>query len=1387
MATQQEIIQILLQSDGVDDARQIVTALQGIATSGDTAAPAAQRVLEAFEAIGTQTNAAASIASLRAELAETADSMVAARLKVEQFEAQFDAAEAPTARLTANLAKARAGVAALQAQFNSQQAAITSAENALASAGLSTENLDATQRELAAQLAVTRAEALELAAGFDTATAAGEREALTMTEVADRSSILRAGFDQLKTVLGTIAGILAFEKIKQDIGEVLDTGDKFAKWGAEFAAAFGSAQAGEDALAKVKQIADETPLSLDQVTQAALQAKKEGLDPFDGSLQSIISTSVQYGGNADTVTELITALGKSANQGGLNIRTLTLLQQQGIPAAQLLGNAMGKTSDQIIELAKNSKLGSDSVSTLISALGKQNTGALASQMQLLGTQVVKVKDDYDEFLELIAKSGAYDFVVGKLNDLNVAFKQGLEDGSLQASAKAISDDLIALGNALISVTKFAIDHGDAIKTVAEAYALFKVSKLAADLLLMAGNLATNTAATLRNAAAAQADAAAQVELAAAMKAASVAAGGSNVALDAASKGGILNALKSFSSLRGALNGVGSSLTGLVGGPIPAFIAAVGFAAVETYNAIDAEIAWGKQSLELIDQQRELAQTQTDLVAKAKVVAEQTKASADTQIATADALAGKNKEQSASYIASLQNAVRYYTSIEVQDKALGDSQGAKAANDKIKAYSLAIIDATTHQKELGASIEETSAKVAAVVDHFDALESDAKSAITAITGAFDGIQIDTPSGLQKTVDIITQISIQSKDAKNAVEGELVGALQKLDAADLSDIQKNLLDLFANGKVSAQTLKTFLDASLQASLTGLGLSAEQSGQEFTSAGAKIIASFTNIADNARSSGNQIQLAFAQSLSKLTTSGEVETLKAQLQDAFNEGRISAAQLAAGTDAAGRKIADLQATAKESGDALDGMGKVGQSAFDALGIKSQATLERLAADALRTFQQIKAGSADTGAGLVDQQNAFLAYAAKALAASVQLDQGQRDAIEANLESQAAILKVTGALQTLETQSNKSAAAVVSDSQKYEASLTALGDAAVARAKAYEEAGNAANYATDQTKAAGDAAADAAKKYDGFTDTGEEGFADLTQAMANTRTEFLKISDAAAAFYDESLKGNFELTTESDDAGAGFQRTAEAMAAAAKQTTDQIADQRSQLQAEITDINNVGTSSASGFGQFGTSADAAAAKMKSLVADIQNGTYDAGLLGQADLAPLQQALQEAIQRTQQLADAAQQAKDQFSSLGDQLQDDLDSAAGNDTAVEDRRFQKQLADLKAAAQAAGELNSAQYRQDVQNANDLHALKLKQIQEQQDAQNGTTSSGGGSSPSSPGGIGSGSSGSNGGGAGLGGLQQVNIHINGQPQDATILTDDAGTQLLKSLILAKGNSI
>jgi len=411
------------------------------------------------------------------------------------------------------------------------------------------------------------------------------------------------------------------------------------------------------------------------------------------------------------------------------------------------------------------------------------------------------------------------------------------------------------------------------------------------------------------------------------------------------------------------------------------------------------------------------------------------------------------------------------------------------------------------------------------------------------------------------------------------------------------------------------------------------------------------------------------------------------------------STGSLAERLDRASRSILDLK---DSSGKTLSGVDALKES-MKLLGTTSQQALEEAANRAGRLFANVNQLSADTAAGLADRQNAFLAYAAAALAANAQLDDAAKADIRARLEQQGSILGVTIALGELEKASASSSAALQSDAHRNIRSFEDMRQTALANAGALSGGPESIASAADQ----------AGQAYDRFADKGEEGFADLTQGIANARAGYLGLSQAAADFYDKALKGNFDLG-HSDD-GSGFDRVARAMADAMAQTDAAIAAQRKQLQDEIADISGVGDAATDAFGNLNRGAINSIGSLEAMKREIEDGTLPAfNLLGKADLAPLQQALDAAIARAQQLKQAAEAAEQQFKSLAEATLDALDAETGNSLGQEERRHKKVLEDLKDAATKAGDLNTQAFRDAIANENKLHELKLEKIKDEQDA-------------------------------------------------------------------------
>ena len=642
-----------------------------------------------------------------------------------------------------------------------------------------------------------------------------------------------------------------------------------------------------------------------------------------------------------------------------------------------------------------------------------------------------------------------------------------------------------------------------------------------------------------------------------------------------------------------------------------------------------------------------------------------------------------------------------------------------------------------------------------------MKSRGQSSAVAVAGAFDKIDVKTPTGLQEALDIITQVSIRSPQAGEAIRSELVAALAKLDGTDLREFQENVTEGFSDTTQNAKTLAAALSGALQASLSKLGLTAQEAGTQFTENGAKIVSAFTDIANNAQASGTQIQLAFAKALSQTSTTGEVDALKQQLQDAFDQGKISASQFDTAMAATGRKLAELQVAAVKAGAELDGMGQDGTTAA----------------------QRISAALQDTRDKLVVQANQIAGAINNALSAG---DHAQADALRAQFKG------VDAQLQSLNNQLNTTG----NTAQKTADDAATAGDVVAA---ANFNAGLQANIAADKTAAAtkaaeegytnwGDAADGAALATQGIsadTSNANKALNDLSNAATDAFQKFQAVSQAAGdAFTKIGLDIGQHLEEAFGPGGDtdGFAAAYNAIAVAGQKVQTQIDNQRASLQGEIALINTLGQDGSTSFGKFGNSAEEAAKNMFNLSNLIATGQYDAGLLGQQELQPLQAALDAARQRAQGLVDATKQANEQIADLNSQLLDQIDEINGDQKAQENRSYEKQkqqILDLEATADASGK---RQAQEALKNLDIVHQANLKKIADEANAQisanqkvaasNGQSSGGGSASGVAP------------------DLHPITINISGGQSASVYATPDHADNLrnmMQELAYGKANSI
>jgi len=758
----------------------------------------------------------------------------------------------------------------------------------------------------------------------------------------------------LRKAIAAVSAFVGLQKVKDGLVAILETGEKFDDLEKKFTTAFGGLDKGRIALEKIRALAANTPQSFEDVSAAAIKLRQLGFDPLDGTLQVLLDNQNALDQSSEGLIATIDALGKANVRGGVNIKSLVALTEQGIPVFDLLGKAMNISAERVRELATSSKLGQDSIKLLVTELGKLRAGASLDELGDLDSQLTKLKDTGKQFLETIANSGALDFFRKKLQDLNAQVQEAAKSGRLQQIAKGISDGIVAGAKAIGGAATFIYDHAAAIGTLVKAYAAFKIGGLLVDL-------------------------------------AKTGAGFLDTTGKAKGLGGALGKIPT--NIRVAIALIGIDLAIAAGEKLGDII---------SENSAETE-KWRKVQEGFQDQIRANAIGFAEIAARLSEYREQQVLGAKDVANLTEAERASYAERLAGLQKYLQAQVLYLTNLQragLAGKEEIDKLGEmKAALEAAKNGQLAFAEGTKAAADAVANNLTPSAQLLA--NRLAEVGDDAKAAGDTIQKAFENFDLNKNVGeVGEFALAFDSVAAKGGKAAETLNATLLESIKKLGGEDLLRFQSGATQAIESVGTAAAQTSAVLQATLEAGLDRLGVKAEDTGQKITKSGADTIATFTAVAQNAQASAQAIEAAFDAALAGAKTKEEAEALGEALKAAADAGKIGLKELAD----AGREVDERIRTITASLSPL-------KSQFDLLGIKSQAQLIALRDNARDAFDAVVDGARKGNAAQEDVVRAFRAYADAARAAAADSCADNKARVEEQLALQASVLGVTDAL----------------------------------------------------------------------------------------------------------------------------------------------------------------------------------------------------------------------------------------------------------------------------------------------------------------------------------------------------------------------------------------
>lgn len=229
--------------------------------------------------------------------------------------------------------------------------------------------------------------------------------------------------------------------------QILDVMSNFEQLEIRMRSVMGGIKEGEQATAWIKTFAKNTPLEVNQVTEAFIRLKNYGLNPMDGTLQAITDQSAKFGNVQETLGRISLAVGQAWSKQKLQGNEILQLTEAGVPVWDMLSRVTGKNVAELQKLSEQGKLGRDVIKALIDEMGRASGGAAHAQMETMSGKWSNFVDTVTNALDVFRKGGALDGIKNIISDVTEGIGKLEASGALEqwaSAAATVVNDVVAV-------------------------------------------------------------------------------------------------------------------------------------------------------------------------------------------------------------------------------------------------------------------------------------------------------------------------------------------------------------------------------------------------------------------------------------------------------------------------------------------------------------------------------------------------------------------------------------------------------------------------------------------------------------------------------------------------------------------------------------------------------------------------------------------------------------------------------------------------------------------------------------------------------------------------------------------------------------------------------
>jgi len=268
-----------------------------------------------------------------------------------------------------------------------------------------------------------------------TSAVTASRNLTAMEQATGRSERALSSLGSVAKIAGSALAGISIASLARDI---LRVNIEFDNLRAQLLSVTGSSVMAAKAMEQIQKIARDTPQSLQEITKSYMMLKNYGIEPTTKVMQDLTNMTSKLGGDSDTLSGIVRALGQAYSKAKLQAQDTNQLIERGVPVYSLLSQVTGKTTVEVLKMMEAGQLTRPVIEKLIDAMGNSSVGASTAKMETLGGKISILGDAWHNFEDVLLNDKASG-ILGKIVSGMVASIDYLSAKFGSSISKQISD------------------------------------------------------------------------------------------------------------------------------------------------------------------------------------------------------------------------------------------------------------------------------------------------------------------------------------------------------------------------------------------------------------------------------------------------------------------------------------------------------------------------------------------------------------------------------------------------------------------------------------------------------------------------------------------------------------------------------------------------------------------------------------------------------------------------------------------------------------------------------------------------------------------------------------------------------------------------------------